>query len=233
MVSFIIVAKEKKKREAYAKEHAKKHTIDIFDITVIAKDPESKTNTQSIGIETVKLIQKKLYFKPIKSPYKLLIIEDAQLLTPEAQNALLKVLEEPPANTHIMLGTESIETLLPTIQSRCQIIILEEEKKELSEKMIEELSTFIATLPELTIGEKLKHAEQLAKDKEKALVWIENIIFMLRGQLMQFYIQNENPQSAIRNPHINILKSFQSLHTLLKTTNVNPRFAIERTLLSL
>ena len=233
MVSFIIVAKEKKKREAYAKEHAKKHTIDIFDITVIAKDPESKTNTQSIGIETVKLIQKKLYFKPIKSPYKLLIIEDAQLLTPEAQNALLKVLEEPPANTHIMLGTESIETLLPTIQSRCQIIILEEEKKELSEKMIEELSTFIATLPELTIGEKLKHAEQLAKDKEKALVWIENIIFMLRGQLMQFYIQNENPQSAIRNPHINILKSFQSLHTLLQTTNVNPRFAIERTLLSL
>ena len=233
MVSFIIIAKDKKKREAYVKEYAKKYKVNIFDITTVKKDVNSKTNTTSIGIEIIKSLQKNIFFKPIKSKIKLVVIEDAQLLTPEAQNALLKVLEEPPANTHIMLGTESIETLLPTIQSRCQIIILEEEKKELSEKMIEELSTFIATLPELTIGEKLKHAEQLAKDKEKALVWIENIIFMLRGQLMQFYIQNENPQSAIRNPHINILKSFQSLHTLLQTTNVNPRFAIERTLLSL
>src|SRR5258708_1711912 len=116
MVSFIIVAKEKKKRETYMQEYAKKHVIDTFDITIVEKDPENKN--QSIGIETVKLMQKKLFLKPIKSKDKLVVIEDAQLLTPEAQNALLKVLEEPQKHTFIMLGTETKETLLPTILSR-------------------------------------------------------------------------------------------------------------------
>lgn len=65
MVSFIVIAKDKKKRETYVKEFASKYTIDIFDITVIEKDTDTKT-TQSIGIETVKLIQKKLFLNPSK-----------------------------------------------------------------------------------------------------------------------------------------------------------------------
>src|SRR6266403_3287728 len=98
MVSFIIVAKEKKKREAYVKEYATNHAISPFDRTIIEKDT-GKTATQSIGIENIKLIQKKIFLKPMQSKTKLVVIEDAQLLTPEAQNALLKVLEEPPEHT--------------------------------------------------------------------------------------------------------------------------------------
>src|SRR6185437_15079084 len=107
MVSFIVVAKDKTKREIYANNFAKEHNINPFDITRIEKDTDAKTITQSIGIEIVKQLQKKIFFKPIKSRSKLIIIEDAQLLTPEAQNALLKVLEEPPVNTYIFLGSES------------------------------------------------------------------------------------------------------------------------------
>src|SRR6185437_9430791 len=114
----------------------------------------------------------------MKSANKLIVIEDAQLLTPEAQNALLKVLEEPPANTFIILGAETKESLLPTILSRCQIVQVEEESKELSEKTIEELNTFIQNLPELSVGDKLKQAEQLAKDKDKAIVWLENLLLV-------------------------------------------------------
>lgn len=242
MVSFIIVAKDKKRRVAYVKEYANKHAIDTFDITIIEKDSDAKLNTQSIGIETVKQIQKKLFLKPLKSAQKLIVIEDAQLLTPEAQNALLKVLEEPPANTYIILGTETKEALLPTILSRCQLIELEEDKKELSGKTIEELSEFIQNLPEFSIGDKLKHAEQLAKDKDKAIVWIENLILVLREELIKTYSSSDPRESRSNNETmkqsnnttiIQTLKSFQSLHTLLKTTNVNPRFAIENTLLSL
>lgn len=233
MVSFIITAKDKKMREAYAKELAIKQEIDTLDITIIEKDSETKTTSQSIGIETVKLIQKKLFFKPIKSKSKLIVIEDAQLLTPEAQNALLKVLEEPPENTFIILGTENKEALLPTILSRCQIIELEEEQKKLSEKTIDELNAFIQNLPELSIGDKLKQAEQLAKDKEKAIAWIENIILLLRQQLLFSYTQSMKLNYTILNSQFSTLNSLQSLHTLLKTTNVNPRFAIENTLLSL
>lgn len=173
-----------------------------------------------------------MFLKPIKSKNKLVIIEDAQLLTPEAQNALLKILEEPPAHTLIFLGTDTQEALLPTILSRCQLIVLEEESKQLSEKTIEELKGFIQNFPELSINERLKEAEQLAKDKEKALTWIENLILVLREKLLKNYSSETfDTNDTLDTP--GTLKKLQSLHTLLKTTNVNPRFAIEHTLLSL
>lgn len=221
MVSFIVAAKDKKTRIAYHKAFTQKHSINTFDVTTIERDTESKTT--GIGIETIKLLQKKLFLKPIKSENKLLIIEDAQLLTPEAQNALLKVLEEPPEHTYIILGTETTEALLSTILSRCQIIELEESRKQLSEKSIEELTLFIKALPELTLAQRLSHAEKLAKDKDKAITWIENLIIVLRDNL----IQTNSLETA------ESIKKLQVLHTLLKTTNVNSRFAIEHTLLGL
>src|ERR1700744_3250250 len=160
MVSFILIAKEKKKREVYVKEYAVNHAIHQFDITIIEKDT-SKKATQSIGIEDIKKLQEKLFLKPIRSQTKLVVIEDAHLLTTEAQNALLKVLEEPPANTNIILAAETKELLLPTILSRCQLIELEEEKKKISEKTIEELNQFIEKLPMLSLEERLKYAEEL------------------------------------------------------------------------
>ncbi|HSX08882.1 MAG TPA: hypothetical protein VLF93_01905 [Candidatus Saccharimonadales bacterium] len=229
MVSFIIIAKEKKKREEYINNFAKEKKVDRFDINIIEKDTNIKSTAQSIGIENVKLIQKKLFLKPIKSPSKIIVIEDAQLLTPEAQNALLKVIEEPPAHTYVFLGTETKEALLPTILSRCQLIELEEEKKKLSDKKIEELTLFLAELPTLSLAGRLRYAEQLAKDKDKALVWIENLIVIMREQLIQTYSQSSTSNTFSTNT----IRSFQSLHTLLKTTNVNPRFAIENTLLFL
>ncbi len=141
MVSFVIVSTDKKKREAYVQTLAGEEGIDQFDITVLARDTSDKKATQSIGIEDVKQMQKKLFLKPIKSKTKAVIIEEAHLLTPEAQNALLKVLEEPPAHTIILLNTNSKEALLPTILSRCQIIELETEPLKLKEKeLTEEMS---------------------------------------------------------------------------------------------
>lgn len=232
MVSFILVAKEKKKRETYVKEYAKQHAIHKFDITVIEKDT-SKKNTQSIGIEDIKKVQEKLFLKPIQSQIKLIIIEDSQLLTTEAQNALLKVLEEPPANTHIILATETKEVLLPTILSRCQLIELEQEQKTLPEKTIEEITSFIEKLPNLSIEERFKRAEELAKDKEKAMTWTENLIIILREQLLLTVNQTAKNDNPAATDLVYIIKKINSLHTILKTTNVNPRFAIEHTLLDI
>ena len=57
--------------------------------------------------------------RPYCSPYKIYIIPDAELLNPSAQNALLKTIEEPPEYAMIMLLTNNIESLLPTVRSRC------------------------------------------------------------------------------------------------------------------
>lgn len=60
--------------------------------------------------------------KPYSSRYKIYIVPDAQLMNPQAQNALLKTLEEPPEYAIILLLANSIGKFLPTVLSRCTIL---------------------------------------------------------------------------------------------------------------
>ena len=72
----------------------------------------------SIGIDAVREIRNFLWQKPNVSPRRTLVIDDAEMLTTEAQNALLKITEEPPASSLLILVTSDIESILPTITSR-------------------------------------------------------------------------------------------------------------------
>ena len=72
----------------------------------------------SIGIDAVREIRNFLWQKPNASSRRTLIINDAELLTTEAQNALLKITEEPPASSLLILVTSDAEAILPTITSR-------------------------------------------------------------------------------------------------------------------
>ncbi|MDD6326833.1 MAG: DNA polymerase III subunit delta' [Eubacteriales bacterium] len=60
--------------------------------------------------------------KPYRSKYKIYIIPDAQMMNTQAQNALLKTIEEPPEYGVILLLTSNIDRLLPTVQSRCLVL---------------------------------------------------------------------------------------------------------------
>lgn len=60
--------------------------------------------------------------KPYSSQYKIYVVPDAQLMNPQAQNALLKTLEEPPEYAVLMLLTNNIDTFLPTVLSRCIVL---------------------------------------------------------------------------------------------------------------
>ena len=75
----------------------------------------------SIKIAQIRKLQSDILVKPYKS-YKIYVIDEAQKMTVEAQNALLKTLEEPPKYTIIILITNNKESLLDTIKSRCEII---------------------------------------------------------------------------------------------------------------
>lgn len=60
--------------------------------------------------------------KPYSSPYKVYIVNEAEKMTVQAQNALLKTLEEPPGYVVILLLTTNVNALLPTILSRCVVL---------------------------------------------------------------------------------------------------------------
>lgn len=102
------------------------------DITII--DEEEKT----IKTETIKQMVKSVYEKPIKSAKKVYIINDSEKLTKEAENCLLKTLEEPPEYVLMILITENENLLLNTIKSRCTKIKFNSLTKEQVAQVLKE-----------------------------------------------------------------------------------------------
>jgi DNA polymerase III delta prime subunit len=80
---------------------------------------EFGSKSRSIGIDLVRLVLEALSKHPFEGKRSVVAIFEAHLATAEAQNALLKILEEPPASAAIVLVTEYPDRLLPTIRSRC------------------------------------------------------------------------------------------------------------------
>jgi DNA polymerase-3 subunit delta' len=81
-----------------------------------------KEEGASIRIEDVRALIKDVYLKPFEAHKKVYMIESAEYMKHEAANALLKTLEEPPADSIIILLTENIKSLFQTIVSRCQVV---------------------------------------------------------------------------------------------------------------
>lgn len=75
-----------------------------------------------LSIEQVRRMRAKLASRPIRGSRKVGIIDPADRATPDAQNALLKTLEEPPGAATLVLVASNARALLPTILSRCQVL---------------------------------------------------------------------------------------------------------------
>lgn len=80
-----------------------------------------RSEKASLGIDEVRRIIEEVSKKPYEGDRKVIIIHGGDKLTVQAQNAMLKTIEEPPKGVYIILLTESLELLLDTIKSRCQI----------------------------------------------------------------------------------------------------------------
>ncbi|MBR2188167.1 MAG: DNA polymerase III subunit delta' [Eubacterium sp.] len=79
----------------------------------------------SIGVDDIRSqLVDTVDIRPYESAYKIYIIDEAEKLTPSAQNAMLKTIEEPPSYVVIILLAENPDILLPTIQSRCVTLSL-------------------------------------------------------------------------------------------------------------
>ncbi len=88
--------------------------IDIAFMKMLNPDASG----DSIGIDAAREVKTFLWQRPNTSARRTLIIDNAELLTTEAQNALLKITEEPPTSSLLILVTSDIESILPTIVSR-------------------------------------------------------------------------------------------------------------------
>jgi DNA polymerase-3 subunit delta' len=98
--------------------HPDVRVVDLAYQAAVRGEPVEKQ--QTLKIETVLEERRRLYQTPGEGAWKMSILADADKMSPDAANVLLKVLEEPPPQTAIFLLTPSKDRLLATIVSRCQ-----------------------------------------------------------------------------------------------------------------
>jgi DNA polymerase III delta prime subunit len=114
-------------------------------------------------------------------------IEEANLLTVPAQNALLKMLEEPPASTTFYLTSSSATSLLPTIRSRCQTIMLPSTTSSLPSPL-----SSLKEVMSLSPGDRLSAI--VKRDRSESILWMSQIEVALRIKLQDATI---TPSAAI------------------------------------
>jgi len=91
------------------------------DVAVIKRQEEKKT----IGVDVIRDFISKVALSPSDLEFKFYIFDEADLMTPQAQNSLLKIIEEPPKDVYIFLLCENSSSMLQTVRSRVQSIQME------------------------------------------------------------------------------------------------------------
>jgi len=218
MQSILISGQIEKTREI-AQNICNENKISKFDIEIIQTE-------KAVGIGDIRNLQKKLFLTPVKGEKKAIILEAFLGMTIDSQNAFLKVLEEPPVSTIVMILTTSLDFVLPTILSRCNLINLDKVKK-LSDEDMEKNLNLILKLKNGGNGNALTLAQNNSKTKEIALAFLEDLLISAH-----YALENRNSE-FLSSDLQKILGNIQKTHSLVKSTNVTPRFALENLFLNL
>ena len=145
---------------------------------------------KSIGIDKIREITRFLSVPPFKSKIKVVGIFKAHLLTPPAQNALLKILEESPACQFILI-THSQDLLLPTIISRCQTATFPPTLPTLSDNETDQINKLYQQIIKLAPADRLIVADNYKLNRDQAITFCHQLIIYLR-------------QSLLNHPHLNL-----------------------------
>ncbi|MBI4272318.1 hypothetical protein HY621_00490 [Candidatus Uhrbacteria bacterium] len=166
------------------------------------EDKENKEETRTtISIDQIREVIHSLTRIAEEGKYRVIWIDPAEALTKEAANALLKVLEEPPAHTLFLLFSQSVRSVLPTIASRCHILRFPlPTRKELSSSFDQMRSTDIYAKMEPLILE--DSFEKLIGFSRVSVDDFDGIEYTL-----EHYIHNSNNQ----NQYAHALRSYLGL----------------------
>lgn len=158
-------------------EHKNHPDLNIIDV---------KEGHKMILIDQIRDLQKEINYKPYESEYKVYIINQADKLTEQAQNSLLKTLEEPPEYAVIILICEETNQLRPTIVSRSQLVRLHNQPKEV-------ITNYLSKETELN-DQDLKLFTVLAKGRyKKALNLVTKDDFIKnREDIINFILEIED-----------------------------------------
>lgn len=146
-----------------------RHARDIAHHDLMWREPDRAV----FKVDTVREISEFAVQKPRQAPRKVIVIEDAHLLNVQASNALLKTLEEPPPNTHLLLVTEAWGRLLPTLRSRCQRFVIRGSAQQAQSWLAEQGIT--ASAEELALHGHAPLSLAAWRDEQDFTAWLDRI----------------------------------------------------------
>ena len=181
-----------------------------------------KEDEKSIGISQTREGTSFLNEKPFSYKKKFLIILNSEKLTTQAQNSLLKTLEEPPTYALILTSSKTQNSLLETIVSRCRMISMREDKN--FDEEIEESVSF-KKIKKMTPGERLDLCAEISKEEKDAVL-----------EILERWVE-EGREEMLKNPgdvsYMKNIKRILEIKNDLENSNVNVRLSLEALLLSL
>lgn len=224
-------------------DHLGKKTLAIeFAKFLIGQDIEKGTHpdfiliepedSKEIQISQIRNLIQKLSFKPYLADFKIAIINNAHLMTQEAQNCFLKFLEEPKDKTFLILITAYPLFLLPTILSRVQKIRFFP-TKDFEIKNKEELISDLIKISKSDLSTRFQYAKNISTENLEEILdtWLRYFRKIFISKLAGPKIEEFSQCSLTKLK--DILKQIQSTKFLISTTNVNLRLALEILLMNL
>jgi len=97
---------------------------DLFVLERGLMHPDTKKPTNEIVVAHVRRVNEQVRMTPVEGGWRIAIVDEAEAMNPNAANAFLKLLEEPPAKALILLVSHAPGRLLPTIRSRCRLLAM-------------------------------------------------------------------------------------------------------------
>ena len=220
-MTYIFVRKVEKEDKSYLRGFLSNilKTKKLLSLEILSSHPDihnlEVTDKLSIGIEDIKLFQKKLIYKPFQENSQLGIIHDSQKLTHEAQNSLLKSLEESDDSTIYVLTVDNEKNLLPTIRSRARIIYSH------VEKIVE--SSLQDNFFDLDLVSQFEKIEQASEDRGVSIELINQIEKSLKSKF-EINIKNGNIDGSKK--FLEDLKVIQKSREKINS-NCNRRLTLE------
>lgn len=127
-------------------------------------------SSEKMGVEQARKIKQHFSYKPNQAQGKAVVIEHADNISLEAQNILLKTIEELPELACFIMGASSESVFIPTVLSRCELIELNFKEPTLEQAVIDDIEQLIAS----NVEARFEYVEK-AKDKNELLLQLVKV----------------------------------------------------------
>jgi DNA polymerase III delta prime subunit len=185
-----------------------------------------------VRIAQVRALQHALRLRTSEGGRRTAVIADAEWLNQESQNALLRLLEEPPPETTLVLVAASRASLLATLRSRCQRVAFPADETEAGGDGRAELLDRLAALERASLADLLDWAEEYRGARGQAAARVEELLDTASSWLRA----RAAARAAERAPLHGELEAFRTLsgcRKALAQRNANPQMVAERALMAL